>query len=63
MFGTMMPFIRNFSYTKFENEICSGIKARLCNVGYLNNSSIERVEEFRYLGTTLTYHNSIQEEI
>jgi len=27
------------------------------------NSSIERVEEFRYLGTTLTSQNSIQEEI
>ena len=28
-----------------------------------DNSSIERVEEFIYLGTTLTYQNSIQEEI
>ena len=27
------------------------------------NSSIERVEEFKYLGTTLTNQNSIQEEI
>ena len=27
------------------------------------NSSIERVEEFRYLGKTLTNQNSIQEEI
>jgi len=26
-------------------------------------SSFERVEEFRYLGTALTYQNSIQEEI
>jgi len=26
-------------------------------------SSIERVEEFKYLGTTLTNKNSIQEEI
>jgi hypothetical protein len=26
-------------------------------------SSIERVEEFKYLGTTLTDQNSIQEEI
>ena len=28
-----------------------------------DNSSIERVEEFKYLGTTLTGQNSIQEEI
>jgi len=29
----------------------------------IHNSSIERVEEFKYLGTVLTYQNSIQEEI
>jgi hypothetical protein len=29
----------------------------------IDNSSIERVEVFRYLGTTLTYQNSVQEEI
>ena len=29
----------------------------------IDNNSIERVEEFRYLGTTLTNQNSIQEEI
>ena len=28
-----------------------------------DNSSFERVEQFKYLGTTLTYQNSIQEEI
>jgi len=28
-----------------------------------DNSSFERVEEFKYLGTTLTDQNSIQEEI
>jgi UDP-galactopyranose mutase len=28
-----------------------------------DNSSIERVEEFKYLGTTLTNQNSIQAEI
>jgi hypothetical protein len=32
-------------------------------VGVFDNSSIERVEEFKYLGTTLTDQNSIQEEI
>jgi hypothetical protein len=29
----------------------------------IGNSSNERVEEFKYLGTTLTDQNSIQEEI
>ena len=29
----------------------------------IDNSSFERVEEFKYLGTTLTYQNSSQEEI
>jgi len=29
----------------------------------MDNSTFERVEEFKYLGTTLTNQNSIQEEI
>ena len=29
----------------------------------IDNSSIERVEDFKYLGTTITDQNSIQEEI
>jgi hypothetical protein len=29
----------------------------------IGNSFFERVEKFKYLGTTLTYQNSIQEEI
>ena len=29
----------------------------------IDDSSFETVEQFKYLGTTLTYQNSIQEEI
>ena len=29
----------------------------------MDNSPIEKAEEFKYLGTTLTYQNSIQEKI
>jgi UDP-galactopyranose mutase len=29
----------------------------------MNNSTLERVEEFKYLGTTLTNQNAIREEI
>jgi len=29
----------------------------------IDNSTFKRVEEFKYLGTTLTIQNSIQEEI
>ena len=35
----------------------------LINSVKIDNSSIERVEEFRYFGTMLTNQNSIQEEI
>ena len=34
-----------------------------CHSVKIDNSSIERVEEFKYLGTTLTDQNSIEEEI
>jgi len=29
----------------------------------IDNSSIERVEEFKYLGTTLTYQNSFRKKL
>ena len=37
--------------------------AGLSHTMKVDNSSIERVEAFRYLGTTLTNQNSIQKEI
>ena len=37
--------------------------AGLSHTMKVDNSSIERVEEFKHLGTTLTNQNSIQEEI
>ena len=37
--------------------------AGLSHTMKVDNSPIERVEEFKYLGTTLTNQNSIQEEI
>ena len=37
--------------------------AGLCHTMEVDNSSIKRVEEFKYLGTMLTNQHSIQEEI
>ena len=37
--------------------------ARRSNSMKFDSSSFERVEELKYWGTTLTYQNSIQEEI
>ena len=37
--------------------------AGLSHTMKVDNSSIERVEEFKYLGTTLTNQNSIQKDI
>ena len=37
--------------------------AGLSHTMTVDNSSIERVEEFKYLGTTLTNQNYFQEEI
>jgi len=38
-------------------------KARRSQNIKTDNSSFERVEQFKYLGTTFTYQISIQEEI
>jgi len=36
--------------------------ARQSHCKNFDNNSLERVEEFKYLGTTLTHQNSIREE-
>ena len=43
----------------------SDVEIPLCSLWpvRINNSTFERVEEFKYLGTTLTHQNSIAEEI
>jgi len=46
-------------YTAFTRHQKAG-RSHSLNI---DNSSFERVEEFRYLGTTLTNQKSIQEEI
>ena len=47
---------------KYNNLKLSGIYI-LNHTMKIDNSSIERVEEFKYLGTTLTNQNSLEEEI
>ena len=47
------------TYTVMSRDQNAG---RIHNIK-IDNSSFERVEKFKYLGTTLTYQNSIQEEI
>ena len=43
--------------------MCREQTAGLSHTVKVDNSSIEKVEEFKYLGTTLTNQNSIHEEI
>ena len=51
-------------FTKLEDCACFQINTWVDVLAMkVDNSSIERVEEFKYLGTTLTNQNSIQEEI
>jgi hypothetical protein len=43
--------------------VCRDQNAGISDNINIDNSPFDRVEEFKYLGTTLTYRNSIQEEI
>jgi hypothetical protein len=56
-----LPERKNYGlfYTALYDYQNSG---RSCNTN-IDNSSLDRVEEFRYLGTNLTNQNSITEEI
>ena len=51
----MLTIICTFDMHKHCKELSHSMKT--------DNSSFERVEQFKYLGTTLTDQNSIQEEI
>ena len=54
----------NFDETKYM--VIGHVSRSECRTSHnikTDNSSFERVEEFRYLGTTLMNQNSIQEEI
>ena len=60
--STLITLLRNADKTKYmvmSREQTAGLNHTM----KLDNSSIEKVEEFKYLGTTLTNQNSIQEEI
>ena len=48
---------------KLSTWACLEIRTQDSHSIKTDNSTFERVEEFKYLGTTLTYQNSIQEEI
>ena len=54
------PVLNSTFYSTFVRVLLIGISFATMK---MDNSSIERVEEFKYLGTTLTDQNSIQEEI
>ena len=49
----------NTKYMVMSREQTAGLSHTM----KIDNSSIERVEEFKYFGTTLTNQNSIQKEI
>jgi len=56
---TLMQYIFKTKYMTVSRDQNAG---RIHSMK-IDNSSIEMVEEFKYLGTTLTNQNSIQEEI
>ena len=52
-------------YCRFDSCVVAAVWSDFVSCDFLriDNSTFDRVEEFKYLGTTLTYQNSIAEEI
>ena len=60
----MNKYRYNYVHGKTKYMVMSGEQtAGLSHTMKVDNSSFERVEEFKYLGVTLRNQNSIQEEI
>jgi hypothetical protein len=61
----MMIIYQMEAYMLIKQSTWSCLKIRMQDSHNIkiDNSSFERVEQFKYLGTTLTNQNSIQEEI
>ena len=59
----LLRIVRGFPQSLQINSKTSTGIAELSHTMKVDNSSIERVEEFKYLGTTITNQNSIQKEI
>jgi len=56
-------FTTSFATKEIGLELKADPTAGRSNDIKIDNSSFERVEQFKYLGTTLTHKDSIQEEI
>jgi hypothetical protein len=66
--GIALPFTREIGLEASADKTKYMVMSRDQNAGRIHsmrtdNSTFERVEEFKYLGTTLTNQNSIAEEI
>ena len=59
----MRGSVRNTKKNKDALVVASKENGLEVNAAKTNNGSFESVEQFKYLGRTLTYQNSIQEEI
>ena len=67
-YNTLVPATRDIGLEVSSGKTKYVVMSRDQNAGRIDsvrmdNSTFERVEEFKYLGTTLTNQNSIAEEI